>query len=93
MKTDKRYVIAFDSTHHAIKAEKILKAEDLNIRVIPTPREISASCGLSIKFNEEDLNKIIEVFSVKIKENIIIIKGIFSIEKNLESVVVNKIME
>ncbi len=45
------YVIAFDSTHYAMKAEKLLKSK-FQIEMIPTPREISASCGLSIKFSK-----------------------------------------
>lgn len=43
------YVIVFESTHHAIKTENRLKTK-FPIETIPTPREISASCGLSIKF-------------------------------------------
>jgi hypothetical protein len=45
------YVIAFDSTHYAMKTERLLKSK-FQIEMIPTPREISASCGLSIKFSK-----------------------------------------
>jgi hypothetical protein len=53
------YVIAFESTHYAIMVEKKLK-DNYNIQTIPTPREITASCGLSIKFQGESLDGIIE---------------------------------
>jgi len=53
------YVIAFESTHYAIMAEKKLKGK-FNIQTIPTPREITASCGLSIMFGEESLEDIKE---------------------------------
>lgn len=43
------YVISFDSTHYALDTEKKLK-DHVDIETIPTPREISTSCGLSIKF-------------------------------------------
>ncbi|MEW9121403.1 MAG: DUF3343 domain-containing protein [Thermotaleaceae bacterium] len=46
------YVIAFESTHHAMQTEKYLKTK-FSIETIPTPREISASCGLSIKFSRD----------------------------------------
>jgi len=52
------YVIAFDSTHYAIKTEKQLKVQ-FKIDMIPTPREISASCGLSVKFSEALVNEIV----------------------------------
>lgn len=52
------YVIAFDSTHYAIRTEKKLK-EKLKVDMIPTPREISVSCGLSVKFKIEDLETVL----------------------------------
>ncbi|WP_053955079.1 DUF3343 domain-containing protein [Inediibacterium massiliense] len=68
------YVISFESTHHAIQTEIKLK-KNFSVETIPTPREISASCGLSIKFSKEDLidilnelgkdTKNVEVFKIK----------------------------
>lgn len=72
------YVITFDSTHHAIKGEKILKNAGLEIRTIPTPREISASCGLSIKFGTEDLEQVKE----EISGSSLAINGLYQITKN-----------
>ena len=47
------YVLfAFDSTHAAIEAEKLLK--DLGAVMMPTLREISASCGMSLRLRPED---------------------------------------
>lgn len=80
------YVITFNSTHHAIKGEKILLNKGLDIRTIPTPREITASCGLSIKFSSELLK---EVKSI-VEENKLDIKGIFEIKKNLTEKKVRK---
>jgi len=50
-------VVVFESTHDAIKTEKSLKAE-LKVELIPTPREISASCGLSVKFNPDLIDEV-----------------------------------
>lgn len=87
MKEEKFYVVSFDSTHHAIKGEKILKDSGYNIRVIPTPREVTASCGLSIKFEEKDLGKIQTI----IGNNELSIKGIFEIGKYEKGRLANKI--
>lgn len=59
------YVVSFDSTHHAIKAEKLFKEHNLNIRMMPTPREITASCGLSIRFEAGDLEEVQEMISTE----------------------------
>ena len=60
---EKFYVVSFDSTHHAIKAEKLFKEYNLNIRMMPTPREITASCGLSIRFEQADLEEVERIIS------------------------------
>jgi Protein of unknown function (DUF3343). len=41
-------VITFISTHWAIKAQTVLEGR-FDIAVIPTPREISAGCGISVR--------------------------------------------
>jgi len=41
------YLVTFQSTHAALTA--IAKLEAQNPRVIPTPRTISANCGMAIK--------------------------------------------
>lgn len=43
------FVISFEATHYAIMAEKKLKEKKYYIEMIPTPRAITASCGLSVK--------------------------------------------
>ncbi|HHT50703.1 MAG TPA: DUF3343 domain-containing protein [Eubacteriaceae bacterium] len=69
------YLIAFKSTHHGIALEKILQEAGKSSRMIPTPREISNSCGLSLRFNREDLAFVLE----KIHTNNISIYGIYSV--------------
>lgn len=44
------YVLAFDSTHAAMAAISALEAAGVSHAVIPTPREISAGCGMSLRF-------------------------------------------
>lgn len=45
----------FKTTHGALKGEQVLENNALEILIIPTPREITASCGLSIKFDQDNL--------------------------------------
>lgn len=44
------YVAIFNSVHRVMKAEKLLKAENLPILLIPAPRALSADCGLAIRY-------------------------------------------
>ncbi|WIF95844.1 DUF3343 domain-containing protein [Caminicella sporogenes] len=82
------YVIAFESTHYAIMIERKLK-EKFKIHTVPTPREITASCGLSIKFDSEYLSKILEELR---KENVDYDKmGIYKIKRKGSKKVAEKI--
>lgn len=47
------YLFTFESTHSAIKAQKLLSG--LNAVTMPTLREISASCGISLKVLPEQI--------------------------------------
>lgn len=42
------YVVLFNSTHHALSAEKALKRMGIEHAVINTPREFSVDCGISL---------------------------------------------
>ncbi len=41
-------LLTFANSHLVLKAEKSLESENMDIKVIPLPSEISAGCGLSI---------------------------------------------
>lgn len=71
------YIISFNSTHQAIKCDKIFGKNEMNYAVLPTPREITQSCGISIKFEIENIDKVKDI----IKENEIEYKGMFKIYK------------
>lgn len=63
-------VISFESVSHAMRGESVFNKEDINFRTIPTPREISHSCGIAIRFDLKDLelaNSIIEANKLNIK--------------------------
>ncbi|MDA8235839.1 MAG: DUF3343 domain-containing protein [Clostridia bacterium] len=56
-------VISFISTHHALAAEKILKDTELAFILIPTPKEISTSCGLSVKLSCSDTKTALDILA------------------------------
>jgi hypothetical protein len=56
---EKYHVILFDSVHHALRSEKILKDIGLPHKLIPVPRHISSDCGICLRFTT-DLKELIE---------------------------------
>ncbi len=46
-------VAIFHSVHRVMKAEKILNARRLDILLVPVPRQLSADCGMAIKYAHE----------------------------------------
>lgn len=57
---DKTYLfITFETTHRAIAFENLL-FDDFKIELIPTPREVTASCGLALKFDESEKSGVLE---------------------------------
>ncbi len=53
-------MLTFESVNHTMMTEKRLKDEGFDIKTIPTPREISKSCGLTIRMDMEDLDRVRE---------------------------------
>lgn len=54
MKEQDYYLLTFANTHAAMMAEGILK-DLFEITIIPTLREISAGCGISISVKTSDI--------------------------------------
>lgn len=55
------YLIVFKNTHDAIQGEKVLKEEGLSVIIMPTPTYITKSCGISVRFNISDVEKVKEI--------------------------------
>lgn len=67
------YIIVFKNTHDAIQSEKVLKEKGIAVVVMPTPTKITHSCGISIGFSIENIDKINEF----IEKEEIVIKNIY----------------
>ena len=57
------YLFTFETTHAAIATEKILKPA--GAIVMPVPRFISSSCGISVRINPENHEKAEQIFREK----------------------------
>jgi len=51
---DEYSVILFHSAAHALRAEKVLQGAGIPNKMIPTPRQLSSDCGMSLRFNRAD---------------------------------------
>ena len=57
---DEYYLLTFESTHAAISTEKLLKPAEVTI--MPVPRFISASCGISVRIRPDRKEDAEEIF-------------------------------
>jgi len=70
------FVITFPTTHNAIKFETCVKQNQINARLIPVPRVLSANCGLCGRTDEEgDLEAAVQLC----REEQIDYEGVFKI--------------
>ena len=81
-------VVTFESTHHAIKGETIFKEFQIPSKTIPTPRDITLSCGLSIRFDLDEMDKVVEL----VKNNTLAIKGVYKFTKDGTATTTEKVI-
>lgn len=69
------YAMVFFSTTDTIQTERLLKSQ-VKTLIIPTPREISKSCGFAIRFSDVDEEKLISIVKqVKVPHALYLISG------------------
>jgi hypothetical protein len=56
-------IVTFDSTHHAMAAEDILRQEAIGLEVVPPPANLSAGCGLALRVRLEDVPDVVEALT------------------------------
>ena len=75
-KHEGRYsVVLLHSVSEALRAEKLLKAEGVPIKLIPVPRHLSSDCGICVRFERENESKMERILT----GNNLQIQGIYSI--------------
>jgi hypothetical protein len=65
--TEVYHVILFDSVHHALRSEKLLKEMGIPHKLIPVPRHISSDCGICLRFAVDLRNRIEEALTGKVE--------------------------
>ena len=65
MRAETYGVTTFKSTHYTIQAETVFKEKNIVFKTIPTPREITVSCGLAIIFSLDDFDKVKKIVEEK----------------------------
>lgn len=61
----------FETTHMALLFEKSCRARGLSVRVVPVPRQLSASCGLACSYpcdSEDEVRSIAREKHIDVEE-------------------------
>lgn len=55
------YILTFENTNFAIKAEQSLLAEKLQVGVMPLPSQIRAGCGICLRIKEDEIKAALSI--------------------------------
>ena len=51
-------IVLFYNTSSVMRAEKVLQKGGVAIKLIPTPREFSSDCGMAVRFDLQDKERV-----------------------------------
>ncbi|MBR6185958.1 MAG: DUF3343 domain-containing protein [Clostridia bacterium] len=72
-------IAAFRSRQQVMRFDSALKRAGLRSEVISTPREVSMGCGLSVRFDLNDAERVMNIYRRSRPENLI---GMYQVEMN-----------
>jgi hypothetical protein len=55
-------VVLFHNTSGVMRAEKVLQKGGVAVKLIPTPREFSSDCGIALRFDLADKERVNALF-------------------------------
>jgi hypothetical protein len=58
-------LISFFASHHAIRAEVVLKRGGFAARLVPGPRELSPNCGVALRFDYEQRDPVLALLGAR----------------------------
>jgi hypothetical protein len=70
-------VILFHTTSSVMRTEKLLLKAGLKIKLVPTPREFSSDCGISIRFEWDKADSVKPL----LEENVVEFEAIYPLLK------------
>ncbi len=73
-------VAAYRSRQQVMKINDLLRRNGINASVVSTPREISAGCGLSVRFDIKDTANVKRIVSRERNANMI---GLYRVDPSL----------
>jgi hypothetical protein len=56
-------VVTFFGSHHALRAENVMRKNGYRAVLIPGPREISPNCGVALRFDYAEKDEVVKLFS------------------------------
>ena len=71
-------IASFRSRQQVLKFEGALRRSGVRVEVITTPRDVSVGCGLSIRFELSDAERVKEVYNQLRPSNLI---GFYRVER------------
>lgn len=79
-------LVTFYASHHAVRAEKILKKNSFTVMLVPGPREISPNCGVALQFEYA----LVERVGQTLKQNKVQIEALHQYQIELSQEQLNK---
>jgi hypothetical protein len=58
-------LISFFASHHAIRAETVLKRNGEAAQLVPGPRELSPNCGVALRFDYAHRERVMSVLATQ----------------------------
>ena len=71
-------IASFRSRQQVLKFEGALRRGGVRVEVITTPRDVSVGCGLSVRFDIADTEKVMEIYRQLRPSNLI---GFYRVER------------
>ena len=76
---EKFMIAAFRSRLHVMAFERTLKSAGVRASVVTTPRAVALGCGMSVRFETGDLERVRVLLSGSAMSNLI---GLYSVERD-----------
>ena len=70
-------IAAFRSRQQVLMLENMLRREGVGVRVVTTPRDVALGCGLSVRFDMGDLERVERAIRAQRPTNLV---GVYRVE-------------